>query len=238
MLELNGISVSYSGVPALCGLSLRVNEGEIVSVLGPNGAGKTTLLNAVSGLVKTEADSEMSLWGKRFEEMKPEAIVAMGIIQVPEGRQVFPELTVLENIELGTVRRKDRRQAKKDIEEMFEIFPELRGRKRQSGGTLSGGEQQMLAIARALAAAPDLLMIDEPSMGLAPVVVQRIFRLIQQVIRKRGIPILLVEQNAYLSFAVSDRAYILSQGRVVIDGPVSELAGDARVKETYFKGRL
>jgi branched-chain amino acid transport system ATP-binding protein len=237
MLELNGISVSYNGVPALCGLSLEVREGEIVSVLGPNGAGKTTLLNAVSGLVKAEGDSQMSLRGKRFEGMKPEAIVGLGIVQVPEGRQVFPELTVLENIELGTVRRKDRAQAKRDIEEMFEIFPEFVKRKRQLAGTMSGGEQQMVAIARALVAAPTLLMIDEPSMGLAPVVVQRIFRLIQQVIRKRGIPILLVEQNAYLSFAVSDRAYILSQGRVAMSGSVAELASDARVKETYFRGR-
>lgn len=237
MLEVRNLAVYYDGIPALKGITLEVNEGEIVSVLGPNGAGKTTLLNAISGLVRVADGTEVAMQGKRIDGVAPEVIVGSGVVQVPEGRQIFPELTVIENIEIGSVRRKDRPQVKADITEMFEIFPELKGRKRQLGGTLSGGEQQMLATARALVAAPKLLMIDEPSMGLAPVVVQRIFRLIQNEIRKRGITVLLVEQNAYLSFAVSDRAYILTQGEVALSGPVSELARDTRVKETYFRGR-
>lgn len=237
MLEVRNLQVAYNGIPALRGISLDVKEGEIVSVLGPNGAGKTTLLNAISGIVKPGPSSEIRFMGEDIARLEPDQIVARGIIQVPEGRQIFPELTVLENIEVGSIRRKDRAKVKKDIEDMFEIFPELKGRKRQLGGTLSGGEQQMLAIARALIAEPRLLMIDEPSMGLAPIIVQRIFRLIQTDIRKRGITILLVEQNAYLSMAVSDRAYILAQGEVALHGTVEELSRDARVKDTYFRGR-
>ncbi|HHY33144.1 MAG TPA: ABC transporter ATP-binding protein [Firmicutes bacterium] len=237
MLEVRNLDVAYNGIPALRGVSLDVREGEVVSVLGPNGAGKTTLLNAISGLVKPDPSSKILFMGEDISQLEPGQIVAKGIIQVPEGRQIFPELTVLENVEVGSIRRKDRAKIKKDIEDIFEVFPELKGRKRQLGGTLSGGEQQMLAIARALIAEPKLLMIDEPSMGLAPIVVQRIFRLIQTDIRKRGITVLLVEQNAYLSMAVSDRAYILAQGEVALNGTVEELSRDAKVKETYFRGR-
>ncbi len=206
-------------------------------MLGPNGAGKTTLLNAISGLVRLEPGSSIKFLGQELAGKNPNEVVAAGIVQVPEGRQIFPELTVMDNLEVGTVLRRDRRQALADIAEMFEVFPELKGREKQLGGTLSGGEQQMLAIARALVAAPKLIMIDEPSMGLAPVVVQRIFRLIRDVIPKRGITVLLVEQNTALSFAVSDRAYILTQGAVAMHGTVEELARDQRVKETYFRGR-
>ncbi|OPZ65226.1 MAG: High-affinity branched-chain amino acid transport ATP-binding protein LivF [Firmicutes bacterium ADurb.Bin506] len=237
MLEIRGLSVSYNGIPALRRVSLDVNQGETVSVLGPNGAGKTTLLNAISGLVSSDSGSSIKFMGKELAGRNPDEVVAAGIVQVPEGRQIFAELTVLENIEMGTVLRRDRKQASADIAEMFDIFPELKGRERQNGGTLSGGEQQMLAIARALVAAPKLVMIDEPSMGLAPVVVQRIFRLIKDVIVKRGITVLLVEQNTALSFAVSDRAYILTQGSVAMHGTVAELSRDQRVKETYFRGR-
>ncbi len=237
MLEIRDLSVSYDGVSALRRVSLDVKEGETVSVLGPNGAGKTTLLNAISGLVHLDSSSSIRFLGAELAEQRPNEIVDSGIIQVPEGRQIFPELTVLENIEVGTVRRRDRKNVGKDISEMFDIFPELRGREKQYGGTLSGGEQQMLAIARALVASPKLLMIDEPSMGLAPVVVQRIFRLINEVITARGITVLLVEQNTALSFAVSDRAYILTQGAVAMEGTVEELVRDERVKETYFRGR-
>ncbi|OPZ63201.1 MAG: High-affinity branched-chain amino acid transport ATP-binding protein LivF [Firmicutes bacterium ADurb.Bin506] len=237
MLEVRDLSVSYKGIPALRRVSLDVKQGEVVSVLGPNGAGKTTLLNAISGLVKPEADSSIRFVGKELVGQTPDVVVEAGVVQVPEGRQIFAELTVLENMEVGAVRRRDRKGIAKDIADMFDIFPELRGREKQYGGTLSGGEQQMLAIARALVAAPKLIMIDEPSMGLAPVVVQRIFRLIRDVITKRGVTVLLVEQNTALSFAVSDRAYILTQGSVAMQGTVEELSRDQRVKETYFRGR-
>jgi len=237
MLEVRNLSVSYKGIPALRRVSLDVKQGEVVSVLGPNGAGKTTLLNAISGLVKPEADSSIRFVGKELVGQTPDVVVEAGVVQVPEGRQIFAELTVLENMEVGAVRRRDRKGIAKDIADMFDIFPELRGREKQYGGTLSGGEQQMLAIARALVAAPRLIMIDEPSMGLAPVVVQRIFRLIRDVITKRGVTVLLVEQNTALSFAVSDRAYILTQGSVAMQGTVEELSRDQRVKETYFRGR-
>ncbi len=237
MLEVRNLSVSYKGIPALRRVSLDVKPGEVVSVLGPNGAGKTTLLNAISGLVRPEADSSIRFVAKELAGQTPDAVVEAGVVQVPEGRQIFAELTVLENMEVGAVRRRDRKSIAKDIADMFDIFPELRGRERQYGGTLSGGEQQMLAIARALVAAPKLIMIDEPSMGLAPVVVQRIFRLIRDVITKRGVTVLLVEQNTALSFAVSDRAYILTQGSVAMQGTVEELSRDQRVKDTYFRGR-
>jgi len=160
MLEVRNLSVSYKGIPALRRVSLDVKQGEVVSVLGPNGAGKTTLLNAISGLVRPEADSSIRFVGKELAGQTPDAVVEAGVVQVPEGRQIFAELTVLENMEVGAVRRRDRKSIAKDIADMFDIFPELRGRERQYGGTLSGGEQQMLAIARALVAAPKLIMID------------------------------------------------------------------------------
>ena len=237
MLRIKDLNVSYNGIPALKGVSLEVREGETVSVLGPNGAGKTTLLRAISGLVHPQPGSSIEFMGKEIVGLPAESIVPIGIAQVPEGRQIFPELTVLENIEIGTARRTDRAEAKKDVLRMFELFPELKGREKQNGGTLSGGEQQMLAMCRALASKPKLLMIDEPSMGLAPVVVQRIFRFIKNEIPKLGITVLLVEQNTALSFAVSDRAYILAQGQVAMSGTVAELSRDQRVKETYFRGR-
>ncbi|OQB48194.1 MAG: High-affinity branched-chain amino acid transport ATP-binding protein LivF [Firmicutes bacterium ADurb.Bin153] len=237
MLRIKDLNVSYNGIPALKGVSLEVREGETVSVLGPNGAGKTTLLRAISGLVHPQPGSSIEFMGKEIVGLPAASIVPIGIAQVPEGRQIFPELTVLENIEIGTARRTDRAEAKKDVLRMFELFPELKGREKQNGGTLSGGEQQMLAMCRALASKPKLLMIDEPSMGLAPVVVQRIFRFIKNEIPKLGITVLLVEQNTALSFAVSDRAYILAQGQVAMSGTVAELSRDQRVKETYFRGR-
>jgi len=237
MLRIKDLNVSYNGIPALKGVSLEVREGETVSVLGPNGAGKTTLLRAISGLVHPQPGSSIEFMGKEIVGLPATSIVPIGIAQVPEGRQIFPELTVLENIEIGTARRTDRAEAKKDVLRMFELFPELKGREKQNGGTLSGGEQQMLAMCRALASKPKLLMIDEPSMGLAPVVVQRIFRFIKNEIPKLGITVLLVEQNTALSFAVSDRAYILAQGQVAMSGTVAELSRDQRVKETYFRGR-
>lgn len=233
MLKITKLSVSYGDIPALKKVNLEVKQGDVVSVLGANGAGKTTLLKTISGLLKGDAESRIEFLGEPIHNLPPHEIVKRGVVHLPEGRQVFPELTVLENIEVGSFTRQDRRQVKEDIAKCFEMFPELRGKEKQLAGTLSGGEQQMVATARALIAAPKLLMIDEPSMGLAPVVVKRIFGLLREFIA-RGITILLVEQNAYMSMAVSNYAYILAQGEIVLHGSVEELRQDESVKDSYL----
>lgn len=233
MLKITKLSVSYGDIPALKKVNLEVKQGDVVSVLGANGAGKTTLLKTISGLLKGDAESRIEFLGEPIHNLPPHEIVKRGVVHLPEGRQVFPELTVMENIEVGSFTRKDRRQVKEDIAKCFEMFPELRGKEKQLAGTLSGGEQQMVATARALIAAPKLLMIDEPSMGLAPVVVKRIFGLLREFIA-RGITILLVEQNAYMSMAVSNYAYILAQGEIVLHGSVEELRQDESVKDSYL----
>lgn len=233
MLKITKLSVSYGDIPALKKVNLEVKQGDVVSVLGANGAGKTTLLKTISGLLKGDAESRIEFLGEPIHNLPPHEIVKRGVVHLPEGRQVFPELTVMENIEMGSFTRQDRRQVKEDIAKCFEMFPELRGKEKQLAGTLSGGEQQMVATARALIAAPKLLMIDEPSMGLAPVVVKRIFGLLREFIA-RGITILLVEQNAYMSMAVSNYAYILAQGEIVLHGSVEELRQDESVKDSYL----
>lgn len=233
MLKITKLSVSYGDIPALKKVNLEVKQGDVVSVLGANGAGKTTLLKTISGLLKGDAESRIEFLGEPIHNLPPHEIVKRGLVHLPEGRQVFPELTVMENIEMGSFTRQDRRQVKEDIAKCFEMFPELRGKEKQLAGTLSGGEQQMVATARALIAAPKLLMIDEPSMGLAPVVVKRIFGLLREFIA-RGITILLVEQNAYMSMAVSNYAYILAQGEIVLHGSVEELRQDESVKDSYL----
>ncbi len=233
MLKITNLSVSYGDIPALKKVNLEVKQGDVVSVLGANGAGKTTLLKTISGLLKGDAESRIEFLGEPIHNLPPHEIVKRGVVHLPEGRQVFPELTVMENIEVGSFTRQDRRQVKEDIAKCFEMFPELRGKEKQLAGTLSGGEQQMVATARALIAAPKLLMIDEPSMGLAPVVVKRIFGLLREFIA-RGITILLVEQNAYMSMAVSNYAYILAQGEIVLHGSVEELRQDESVKDSYL----
>jgi|LFRM01.1.fsa_nt_gb branched-chain amino acid transport system ATP-binding protein len=233
MLKITKLSVSYGDIPALKKVNLEVKQGDVVSVLGANGAGKTTLLKTISGLLKGDAESRIEFLGEPIHNLPPHEIVKRGVVHLPEGRQVFPELTVMENIEVGSFTRQDRRQVKEDIAKCFEMFPELRGKEKQLAGTLSGGEQQMVATARALIAAPKLLMIDEPSMGLAPVVVKRIFGLLREFIA-RGITILLVEQNAYMSMAVSNYAYILAQGEIVLHGSVEELRQDESVKDSYL----
>ena len=233
MLKITNLSVSYGDIPALKKVNLEVKQGDVVSVLGANGAGKTTLLKTISGLLKGDAESRIEFLGEPIHNLPPHEIVKRGVVHQPEGRQVFPELTVMENIEMGSFTRQDRRQVKEDIAKCFEMFPELRGKEKQLAGTLSGGEQQMVATARALIAAPKLLMIDEPSMGLAPVVVKRIFGLLREFIA-RGITILLVEQNAYMSMAVSNYAYILAQGEIVLHGSVEELRQDESVKDSYL----
>lgn len=233
MLKITKLSVSYGDIPALKKVNLEVKQGDVVSVLGANGAGKTTLLKTISGLLKGDAESRIEFLGEPIHNLPPHEIVKRGVVHLPEGRQVFPELTVMENIEVGSFTRQDRRQVKEDMAKCFEMFPELRGKEKQLAGTLSGGEQQMVATARALIAAPKLLMIDEPSMGLAPVVVKRIFGLLREFIA-RGITILLVEQNAYMSMAVSNYAYILAQGEIVLHGSVEELRQDESVKDSYL----
>jgi branched-chain amino acid transport system ATP-binding protein len=214
-------------------VSLEVKQGDVVSVLGANGAGKTTLLKTISGLLRGDSESQIEFMGEPIHQLPPNEIVRRGIVHVPEGRQVFAELSVLENIEVGSYSRDDRSNLKREIAECFEMFPELIGKEKQLAGTLSGGEQQMVATARALIAKPLLLMVDEPSMGLAPVVVKRIFGLLREFVA-RGITILLVEQNAYMSMAVSNYAYIIAQGEMVLHGSVEDLKKDEGVKDSYL----
>ncbi len=233
MLKVTNLSVSYGDIPALKKVSLEVKQGDVVSVLGANGAGKTTLLKAISGLLRGDENCSIEFMGEPIHQLPPNEIVQRGIVHVPEGRQVFSELSVLENIEVGSYSRQDRSNIKREIAECFEMFPELLGKEKQLAGTLSGGEQQMVATARALIAKPKLLMIDEPSMGLAPVVVKRIFGLLREFVA-RGITILLVEQNAYMSMAVSNYAYIIAQGEIALHGSVEDLKKDEAVKDSYL----
>lgn len=233
MLKITNLSVSYGDIPALKKVSLEVKQGDVVSVLGANGAGKTTLLKGISGLQRGNSESRIEFMGEPIHQLPPNEIVRRGIVHVPEGRQVFSELSVLENIEVGSYSRKDRRNIKREISECFGMFPELLGKEKQLAGTLSGGEQQMVATARALIAKPKLLMVDEPSMGLAPVVVKRIFGLLREFVA-RGITILLVEQNAYMSMAVSNYAYIIAQGEIALHGTVEDLKKDEGVKDSYL----
>lgn len=233
MLKIKNLSVSYGDIPALKKVSLEVKQGDVVSVLGANGAGKTTLLKTISGLLRGDSESQIEFMGEPIHQLPPNEIVRRGIVHVPEGRQVFAELSVLENIEVGSYSRDDRSNLKREIAECFEMFPELIGKEKQLAGTLSGGEQQMVATARALIAKPLLLMVDEPSMGLAPVVVKRIFGLLREFVA-RGITILLVEQNAYMSMAVSNYAYIIAQGEMALHGSVEDLKKDEGVKDSYL----
>jgi branched-chain amino acid transport system ATP-binding protein len=233
VLKIKNLSVSYGDIPALKKVSLEVKQGDVVSVLGANGAGKTTLLKTISGLLRGDSESQIEFMGEPIHQLPPNEIVRRGIVHVPEGRQVFAELSVLENIEVGSYSRDDRSNLKREIAECFEMFPELIGKEKQLAGTLSGGEQQMVATARALIAKPLLLMVDEPSMGLAPVVVKRIFGLLREFVA-RGITILLVEQNAYMSMAVSNYAYIIAQGEMVLHGSVEDLKKDEGVKDSYL----
>jgi branched-chain amino acid transport system ATP-binding protein len=236
LLEVENLSVAYNGIFALRSISLFLKAGEVVSVLGPNGAGKTTLLRAISGLVKPEPGSKILLGGKSIIGLPPYRIVEAGISHVPEGRQVFPAMTVQENLEVAGVRIPVV-QRKKRIEEVYELFTELSGRKNQQAGSLSGGEQQMLAIGRAIVSECKLVLIDEPSMGLAPVVVQRIFKTLKQIVESSGLTLLIVEQNAKLSLPLSSRIYILSQGAVVLEGTVEEIKGNKIVQDMYFAKR-
>ena len=234
MLRVEHLEAGYGRRRCLTDVSLEVREGEIVALLGANGAGKTTTLMAISGLVKAWS-GEMTFDGARLNGAAPEAIVARGISHVPEGRRVLPRLTVLENLELGAYRRRDRDGIRGDLDKSFALFPILAQRKRQLAGTLSGGEQQMLAIARGLMARPKLLILDEPSLGLAPKLVATIFETIQRINRE-GVTLLVVEQNAYLALRIAHRGYVLETGRIVLSDTAARLAQNPHVKSAYLGG--
>jgi branched-chain amino acid transport system ATP-binding protein len=232
LLELRGVEVAYGDLPALRGVSVSVEAGETLSVVGANGAGKTTMLRAISGLMRPRA-GQILLDGERLDTLASHAIVERGVVQVPEGRKIFPSLTVLENLELGSYVAAAKARRREGLEHVFALFPRLKERERQAAGTMSGGEQQMLAIGRALMARPRLLMLDEPSLGLAPIIVKEIFRIIGEINRS-GTTVLLVEQNTRQALALSRRGYVLENGRVVLEGSGAELLGNEHVKRAYL----
>jgi branched-chain amino acid transport system ATP-binding protein len=232
MLVLENISVSYGAIEALTGISLKVNEGEVVTLIGANGAGKTTTLRTITGLLSPKKGT-ITYEGKPINNVPAHKLVPLGMVMSPEGRGVFANLTVRENLEMGAYIRNDRKGIADDMERGFTMFPRLKEREQQKAGTLSGGEQQMLAMARALMSRPRLLLLDEPSLGLAPLVVHQIFEAIDDI-RSRGTTILLVEQNANAALHHSDRAYVLETGRIVMEGDSKQLSNDPRVKEAYL----
>ena len=234
MLKINEIDVFYGNIQALKGVSLNVDEGEIVTLIGANGAGKTTLLQTISGLLKPKKGT-IEYMGKEIQGRPAQQIVRNGISHVPEGRRVFANMTVEENLDLGAFLRKDTKEIKKDLEKVYELFPRLYERKKQQAGTLSGGEQQMLAMGRALMSKPKLLLLDEPSMGLAPLLVKTIFEIIEEI-NQNGTTILLVEQNAHMALSVAQRAYVIETGRVVVSGTSEELQQSAQIREAYLGG--
>jgi branched-chain amino acid transport system ATP-binding protein len=239
MLLVDDIEVMYMNVIlVLRGVSLEVGDGKIVALLGANGAGKTTTLKAISGLLKTElgevTHGSIDLDGKRIDKHGPEDIAAMGISQVMEGRRVLEHLTVEENLLVGAYRRKDRAAIKPDMEMVFEYFPQIRDLRRQTSGYLSGGEQQMLVIGRALMARPQLVLLDEPSLGLAPLLVREIYDIIQRINAEQGMSILLVEQNARAALGIADHGYVMENGRIVLSGPAEMLRDNEDVKEFYM----
>ncbi|MEE8331271.1 MAG: ABC transporter ATP-binding protein [Acidimicrobiia bacterium] len=231
MLQIEDLRAGYADLEILHGIDLEVGEGEVVALIGANGAGKTTILKTISGVVRASSGS-IIFDGSPIHDWQPRQIVADGLVQIPEGRKLFPDLTVNENLRLGSYRR-GRAQADTTIEEVFELFPLLEERLDQTAGTLSGGEQQMLAIGRALMARPRLLMLDEPSLGLAPMLVTDIFKVIRDIGR-RGVTVMLVEQNAAQALQLSDRGYVLESGNIVLQGTGKELLGDDRVRTAYL----
>jgi branched-chain amino acid transport system ATP-binding protein len=233
MLELRDVQTAYGAIQALKGISLRVEEGEIVTLIGANGAGKSTTLMTVCG-VTPPCSGEVLFLGQAITTLSTETIVSLGISQVPEGRRIFPQLSVLENLQIGACLRRDRRAVRRDLDHVFGLFPLLAQRRRQPGGTLSGGEQQMLAICRALMARPKLLLLDEPSLGLAPMAVRLIFEIIQRINREDGVTLFLVEQNANLALKVAHRGYVLENGRIVLDGSASALRENEGVRSAYL----
>ncbi|MCR5486502.1 MAG: ABC transporter ATP-binding protein [Lachnospiraceae bacterium] len=234
MLEIKDLRISYGMIEAIKGISFVVNDGEIITLIGANGAGKTTTMHAISGLLKPVSGSIL-LNGTELTRIPPHRIVSLGLAQVPEGRRVFAEQTVEENLVLGAYARKDKEHLNEDLDSVFSLFPRLMERRKQPSGTLSGGEQQMLAMGRALMAKPSILLLDEPSMGLSPLLVSEIFHIIEEI-NKKGTTVLLVEQNAKRALAIADRAYVLETGRITLSGTGEELAQDERVKSAYLGG--
>lgn len=232
LLEISDLHVSYGAIRALNGVSCNMNKGEIVALIGANGAGKSTTLRTISGLIKPT--SGLILFkGVDLVKTPPHTIVTMGISQVPEGRRVFPLMSVKENLEMGAYTRKSRSEVRKSMEEVFELFPRLLERVNQPAGTLSGGEQQMLAMGRALMSKPEVLLLDEPSMGLAPMLVKEIFNIIEDI-NQSGTTILLVEQNAHMALSIANRAYVLETGEIALSGSAAELANNERVRKAYL----
>ena len=234
MLKVENLSVHYGMIQAVRDVSFEVNEGEVVSFIGANGAGKTTILRTLSGLVRPSA-GKIQFLGKEIQKMPAQKIVAGGLSQVPEGRHVFPGLTVMENLEMGAFLKKNREENQANLKKVFSRFPRLEERKNQDAATLSGGEQQMLAMGRALMSTPKLLLLDEPSMGLAPIFIQEIFDIIQDI-QKQGTTVLLIEQNANKALAISDRGYVLETGKIVLSGTGKELAASDEVRKAYLGG--
>ena len=234
MLKVKDLKVKYGMIEAIKGISFEVRDGEIVTMIGANGAGKTTTMHAISGLVKA-AEGSILLDETELTKTPANKIVGMGLAQVPEGRRVFAEQTVEENLILGAYLRKDKDKIAADMEDVYQLFPRLKERRTQLAGTLSGGEQQMLAMGRALMAKPSILLLDEPSMGLSPLLVSEIFNIIQEI-NNKGTTILLVEQNAKRALAIADRAYVLETGTITLEGTGEELANDERVQKAYLGG--
>ena len=232
MLKIEDLHVSYGGIRALRGISLEVPDGKIVTLIGANGAGKSTMLRTITGLVKAESGSIQ--WnGKELLGMSIDRIIGEGIAMSPEGRRVFADMTVLENLKIGAYLRRDKAEIEKDIQWVYELFPRLKERSWQLSGTLSGGEQQMLAVGRALMSRPKLLLLDEPSLGLAPLVVQDIFSIIREI-NRRGVTVLLIEQNANMALKTADLAYVLETGNITMSGTGAELLANEKVKEAYL----
>ncbi|MEV6692984.1 ABC transporter ATP-binding protein [Micromonospora sp. NPDC051196] len=232
LLEIEDVSLLYGRIKALHGISLTVNEGEIVALIGANGAGKSTTMRAISG-IRPIASGQIRFNGEDISKLRADLRVRRGLCQAPEGRGIFPGMTVMENLDMGAYTRRDRGEVAKDLAKVLELFPRLAERRKQVGGTLSGGEQQMLAVGRALMSRPKLLLLDEPSMGLAPMLIQQIFSIITEI-NQQGTTILLVEQNAQQALARAHRAYVLETGRIVKEGTGAELLHDPSVKEAYL----
>lgn len=233
ILELKNVHSGYGSIKALKGISLKVMPGEIVAIIGANGAGKSTTLMTICGIVPVDR-GEIYYEGKLINKVSPEKLPTMGLCQVPEGRRIFPRLTVEENLILGAFHREDKDQVAKDIQHSYDLFPILGERSRQHGGTLSGGEQQMLAIARALMTKPKVLLLDEPSLGLAPIIIQQIFRIIADINKEDGTTILLVEQNANLALQAASRGYVVETGEITLEDKASDLLKNPKIREAYL----